>query len=806
MNFLVGRVESRRVTRTDTVNNNERKESQRVTPQTIFNSIGKLGFSPLKRIMKPKDLEEFEKKNFEATLEKVTFAADRYRYDFNFGPGIPFYKYLSKPPAGDVRDETNTAGRLAMWVPDTIVFNDLHTAQWIFTSVDGYVYRTDIFLDSHIMNQIGNPNYPEELVAVLKRPKYDSKKGTFRGINTTVVNTIDLKKYLSDFAHGEPCAMQKFVRSNGPVAFVCRTVYRREGRPYVWIITNKRSFNDSTVEPKIRCVTQTATRDACTIIHSNTGKYLEQTYPQVQNLVKYLEGHLKCSFDEMVCDFIKDINGRWWFVTCKAFLVNPNNMPLYLNKFGDGEYQAEKKDKKALVSDYERLKRCRLCQVAYPFYTLTHQLTIKMITETDQHLRGRGIAIKWLERSEYRHSDMATLYQSYPVCKHCYRLYELTEELKDMMKLFSQSMGIPSKISYDDIKPGAEMPEDWMLNLPPTRQAVLVVNDQPTNIEETETKSKPLTIFRILVVLKELKEVSSSLDPNKSYYLKFKIFNYKQSFKLRADTFLNRGLNFIPINKIRLFHFYARNRDRLKEYLNENKKIMFKLYCDGEVIGKSFCDISNFHSPLVIHKTYYEVFTGKSLSLGYLKCDIGVQEGAMKDVSMLKLKAFKGLFVPPDDYCFCEPLPAEWLDILPNVKEYNLKLMEDYGITPEEIARCNYSPRETQPIQQISSRLSPLTYARSKRNSQVSLRRKASTNQSTSPTRRSTLRPRSSSCRPGSARTNSSRRISRVKLEQHMADITQVLSTEAKTSVNTSFNARNSSHSKRLSQNSSYYL
>ena len=177
MNSLVSRLESRRVTRTDTVNNNERKEVQRVTPQTIFNSIGKLGFSPLKRLMKPKDLEEFEKKNFEATLEKVTFAADRYRYDFNFGPGIPFYTYLSKPPVGDVRDETNTAGRLAMWVPDTIVFNDLHTAQWIFTSVDGYVYRTDIFLDSHIMNQIGNPTYPEELVHLHAAHVATSQKG-----------------------------------------------------------------------------------------------------------------------------------------------------------------------------------------------------------------------------------------------------------------------------------------------------------------------------------------------------------------------------------------------------------------------------------------------------------------------------------------------------------------------------------------------------------------------------------------------------------------------------------------------------
>jgi hypothetical protein len=72
--------------------------------------------------------------------------------------------------------------------------------------------------------------------------------------------------------------------------------------------------------------------------------------------------------------------------------------------------QDEDDSKKILCTEYNKLKRCRLCQISYPLSALSHEMTLKMIVETDQHLRSRGIMIKWLDRSEYRHVDNATLY------------------------------------------------------------------------------------------------------------------------------------------------------------------------------------------------------------------------------------------------------------------------------------------------------------------------------------------------------------------------------------------------------------
>ena len=89
-------------------------------------------------------------------------------------------------------------------------------------------------------------------------------------------------------------------------------------------------------------------------------------------------------------------------------------------------------------------------------------MTLKMIIETDKHLRSRGITIKWLDRSEYRKSDIATLYQSYRVCKSCYRLYELTEEMRELVYKFSVSMGIPVKsMKPIETKPRVDMPDEW---------------------------------------------------------------------------------------------------------------------------------------------------------------------------------------------------------------------------------------------------------------------------------------------------------------------------------------------------------
>ena len=46
--------------------------------------------------------------------------------------------------------------------------------------------------------------------------------------------------------------LQKFIKSNGPKAFISRTVWRKDANSYSWIITNKADFFKEEDGPEIR--------------------------------------------------------------------------------------------------------------------------------------------------------------------------------------------------------------------------------------------------------------------------------------------------------------------------------------------------------------------------------------------------------------------------------------------------------------------------------------------------------------------------------------------------------------------------
>jgi LMBR1 domain-containing protein 1 len=630
-------------------------------------------------------------------LDKVSFSGKQFAYDFEMHPGVSFFKYLARKPVGSYRQLTSTVNRLRLNIPDTIVFNDEDSPIWLYTSDKGYIYRTENFFDQHIMSRLGNSTTPEEVVAVFKRLKYNNKAKRQLGFTTTVLNTYDLSARLGEVARGNPCVLQKFVKCNGPVPFVCRAVYRKDAKASAYILTNKAHFKDQLVDPSKRFLTTVEVKDSCTVVQISSGKYLEQTLPLLKDIVKFLEHNLKVQFEEFAGDFIKDEAGTWWFVSCKAFRIT--GTPSIRAFIADnGQEEEAVPDVHKFVANYRRLLRCRLCQVPHPEAGLSHQLTMKMIVDTDKHLRQRGIAIEWLDRAEYRKSDIATVYQSFRVCHSCYSLFEQTEELKDLMSLFKEAFGIPDLTNTATNY--AEMPDDWMLELPPSEQAVLIINDQPGGEEESDAPSKPLTLFRMLVVVKSYVEVPKSLQASDRLLLEYSAFNCKQTVPLRSKPFIKQQLDFVPIYKMRLFHFYAGTRDNFKEFLKKNSRLTFKLYCNSEPIAEAHCDLSDFANPIVNKKEYYELFTGRDINVGYLDAEIGLLEGQLEDVSRVKLKAFKGVFVPPVDFIFCEPLPSEWLDIIPELTSIKRAIFTRYGIhlTKDKPSILSNKPLNYRPV------------------------------------------------------------------------------------------------------------
>lgn len=91
-------------------------------------------------------------------------------YDSNgLWPGLFFFKYLAQTYSTSKSPNENKKGRIAINIPDTIVFNDEKDGNyWIYSSEDGLLYRHDYFDSSTIMNQFKG-DYPNELVALIKR-------------------------------------------------------------------------------------------------------------------------------------------------------------------------------------------------------------------------------------------------------------------------------------------------------------------------------------------------------------------------------------------------------------------------------------------------------------------------------------------------------------------------------------------------------------------------------------------------------------------------------------------------------------
>ena len=61
---------------------------------------------------------------------------------------------------------------------------------------------------------------------------------------------------------------------------------------------------------------------SCTIVNTCRGKYVEETTPYIENIIKYFWIHLKVSFQEFIADFIKDESGNWWLINVKAFILD----------------------------------------------------------------------------------------------------------------------------------------------------------------------------------------------------------------------------------------------------------------------------------------------------------------------------------------------------------------------------------------------------------------------------------------------------------------------------------------------------
>ncbi len=122
---------------------------------------------------KPDKISEFDRKVYLNHIKKLGFNSSDYIYTTEMRPFIFFYKFLCTKPEGTRKDLVSKHNRLRLWIPDTIIYNDISkdTSFWVYSSFEGYVYRTNAFMDKHVIGKLGNAANPNELVAIVKKVK-----------------------------------------------------------------------------------------------------------------------------------------------------------------------------------------------------------------------------------------------------------------------------------------------------------------------------------------------------------------------------------------------------------------------------------------------------------------------------------------------------------------------------------------------------------------------------------------------------------------------------------------------------------
>ena len=523
---------------------------------SLFSSVQSGLFSPINEEIKEKKKNKGKEFYNKLSLERINFQFEEYaKYpNEDFQPSIYFFKFLCNKP--DYEKENSEKGkpcssRLKLFIPDTIVLNDLDTNYWIYTDIEGYVNRVEES-DSDVIEKFKPKNDKNELIAVSKMPIM--REGLLGENQLTLLNLEELEKCLFSKS-GSQIAIQRFVKCRGPRAFLCRSVWRREKPPYVYIFTNKANYLDEEVKNQyLKFVINSKEQGSYSAFYSSSGKHLEETMAYMNNIVKFIESHSDIIFDELVGDFVKDEAGIWWFINLKAMKIKNINkfkksedsltepLPPRLNFFYNQRIYSNQLIKDNLRKfDYQNKIKCKLCGIDYNKKELKYELTTKMIMETEnmlKHVEFNKVKFNVLDRPDLRHTYYSMIYLPYRVCEDCYLLFETLNDIKEYQIEIANLFRIPvdrinfcfnyyTQIKEDKTKVKLTQRELYNIDRLNSEISNMNLNDeyQENNNTDFEYNSGPKRRKETIVENEEMHNESNTIEEQKRNYFNNNLSN-----------------------------------------------------------------------------------------------------------------------------------------------------------------------------------------------------------------------------------------------------------------------------------------
>lgn len=547
--------------------------------------------------------------------ERINFQFDEYgEYpDDDFQPSIFFYKYLAVKP--DLEKENSDKGKptpkLKLYIPDTIVLNDLDSNYWVYTDTNGNVCRIDES-DGDVIEKFKPENGdPNELIGVSKMPIM--KDGRIDENRVDLLNLDELEKCLFSKS-GSQMAIQRFVKCRGPKAFICRSVWKKDKPSYIYILTNKANFHDDEKNQNLKFVVNPKNKNSYFPLYSTSGKHLEETKKYMDNIVKFIEGHTDIIFDELVGDFLKDEAGIWWFINLKAMKIKNYSkfksetgpyvapqLDFFLNRRGGSEDLHQGVTRRF---DYQTKIRCKFCGVNYPKQKLKYKLTTKMILETDKmlsHVDFEKNKFNCIDRPDLKHNDYSQIYLPYRVCENCYLLFETLNDIKNyQIKIANIFCNPVNEVNFGFgfyNKPGQkskklELTNDELLRaekdykdkfesddsseyIPPQKE------DENTGGQTTQSnksaQNKPNNLYRILIMFNDLFWSEKIKIPDDELYLLYTFLGKNYKVKITKTEDYTKDLDYSIINFIKIYNIICTEPEGFINYVEKNRQMNIQI-------------------------------------------------------------------------------------------------------------------------------------------------------------------------------------------------------------------------------------
>ncbi|KAA6374578.1 MAG: hypothetical protein EZS28_029895, partial [Streblomastix strix] len=506
-----------------------------------------------------------EQQRYRTMISKIAFGEDRgYNYDnYPAQPLITFFPLLVRKTTA--AKHVPITAKLCIPIPDTFVFLQKDELRWwLITSDDGCLEKIEQFTNRDMMLAIGRPRGREnELTAVMKVK-------TRKGLNNelTILNTEDLKNLIIS-PPANDYILQRFIQAKGLHPWFTRVVWNYGQAAIAYNIQGRNLFSDDTEGDFRKRFSVCTDVVGHATVFKTSGIGVAEPIGITETIVNYVQRQHGIHLQQMACDFIKDANDKWWFLQVKAFRVMQDTLDAYkaLIKEKKGD-QAPDVMKLGLIpkanrkQEYVRLVRCKSCNAQFPMEDLVHELTMKMILQTINHLTHRGVRIPFFERTDLKVRGGETgMTRIFKVCNSCYDLFNSEKQLAKLEANFAKALGI--NIISNDL--------GEMQVVEPDTQLISVVTQTPKEIEKAHPK---LQLFRLLICIYEV----FNLPPGE-YQLAYQLMGSTVTYPLLTEVppeelFLEdseKVESMGVLNKFRVHYFFA-DPDCFEQFLHKEQQ------------------------------------------------------------------------------------------------------------------------------------------------------------------------------------------------------------------------------------------